>query len=171
MSVEQELLIPTTLDRNTFCILINDRKEKLYRLAYMYVKNRDDALEIVQESIYKAYLSFEKLKEVKYFNTWLTRIVINCSLDYIRKRKRLTFFEENISMSKSYEEDKDDVIDLYTSVDKLKGNLKTVIILKYFEDLSINSIAEVLECSVSTVKNNLHKALEILRIQLKEENL
>lgn len=162
-------MLDNCLDKNTFCALINEKKEKLYRLAYMHVKNSDDALEIVQEAVYKAYLSYEKLKDLKTFNTWITRIVINCSIDYIRKRKRLVSLEENINSSEYSADNREDFIDLYKAIDKLKGNSKTIVILKYFEDLTINNIAEVLDCSVSKVKNALHKALKELRIELKEE--
>lgn len=163
-------MLDNCLDKNTFCILINEKKENLYRMAYMHVKNSDDALDIVQEAIYKAYLSFEKLKDLKYFNTWITRIVINCSLDYIRKRKKLVFLEENISSGEYNADNKEEVIDLYNAVDKLKGNSKTIVILKYFEGLTINNIAEILDCPVSKVKNNLHRALNELRLELKEED-
>jgi len=163
-------MLDNCLDKNTFCILINEKKEGLYRMAYMHVKNSDDALEIVQEAIYKAYLSFEKLKDLKYFNTWITRIVINCSIDYIRKRKKLVFLEENISSWENNTDNKEELIDLYNAVDKLKGNSKTIVILKYFEGLTINNIAEILDYPVSKVKNNLHKALKELRLELKEED-
>ncbi len=168
MNVEENILISEDLTRASFCMLLDNRKENLYRLAFMYVKDQQDALDIVHEAIYKAYASFEKLKEPKYFNTWLTKIVINCALDHIRKSKKFTFFSNEHTYEPSYETNSDEIIDLYNALDKLNGNLKTVVILKYFEDLTIENIAEVLECSVSTVKNNLHKALKSLRVQLKE---
>lgn len=157
------------LTRTTFCTLLNEKKENLYRLAYMYVKNQQDALDIVHESIYKAYTSFEKLKEPKYFNTWLTRIVINCALDHIRKNKKIAFLKGNPFFEPSWEINSDEHIDLYNAIDKLNGNFKTVVILKYFQDMTIESIAELLDCPVSTVKNNLHKALKYLRLQLMED--
>ena len=134
----------------------------------MYVKGQQDALDIVHEAVYKAYASYDKLKEPKYFDTWLTKIVINCALDHIRKNKKFSFFKNESAFEPSYESNSDEVIDLYNSLDKLKGSLKTVVILKYFEDLTIDNIAEILECPVSTVKNNLHKALKSLRFLLKE---
>jgi RNA polymerase sigma-70 factor, ECF subfamily len=65
--------------------LVEAEKEKLYRMAYLYVKNESDAIDIVHETIYKAYISIKKLKETDYFSTWLMRILINTSLDLLRK--------------------------------------------------------------------------------------
>ena len=66
------------IDKAVFIELFHQREEVLYRIAYMYVKNEDDALDIVNEAVCKAYSSVKRLKEPKYFNTWITRILINC---------------------------------------------------------------------------------------------
>lgn len=67
---------------------IIENKELFYRLAYSYVKNIDDALDVVQESIYKAFSSIDSLKNFDYIKTWFYRIIVNVSLDLLRKRKR-----------------------------------------------------------------------------------
>jgi RNA polymerase sigma-70 factor, ECF subfamily len=59
-------------------------------MAYLYVKNESDAIDIVYETIYKAYISIKKLKETDYFSTWLMRILINTALDFFKKNKRIT---------------------------------------------------------------------------------
>lgn len=147
--------------------LVEVDKHRLYRIAYIYVKNQDDALEIVQEAIYKAFLNIKKLKELDYFNTWITKIIVNSSLDYIKKRNKLIYIEGGKEICWEGIDDKE-YIDLYDAVDKLEGIYKTVIILKYFEDLKIKDIARILEVTESNVKNYMHKALKILRVELKE---
>jgi RNA polymerase sigma-70 factor (ECF subfamily) len=73
-------------------------KDNHYRLAYSYVKNADDALDIVQESIYKAISYMDTLKDPSYLKTWFYRIVVNTSLDFLRKRKKeLVVDEEALS--------------------------------------------------------------------------
>ena len=62
----------------------------LYRLAYSYVKNPDDAMDIVQESAYKAILRAEEVKKQETIKSWLCRIVVNTSLDTLRKKRRET---------------------------------------------------------------------------------
>jgi len=147
--------------------LIEIDKHRLYRIAYIYVKNEDDALEIVQETVYKAFVNIKKLKQPEFFNTWITKIIVNASLDYIKKRNRLIYIEEDRDLDKNATEDIE-YIDLYKAVDSLEGLYKTVIILKYFEDLKIKDIAKVLEITESNVKNYIHKALNLLRVELKE---
>lgn len=148
--------------------LIEVDKQRLYRIAYIYVKNEDDALEIVQEAIYKVFLNIKKLKQSEFFNTWITKIIINSSLDYIKKRNRLIYISEEKELEKNAIEDME-YIDLYKAVDSLEGLYKTVIILKYFEDLKIKDIAKVLDITESNVKNYIHKALKQLRVDLKED--
>jgi RNA polymerase sigma-70 factor (ECF subfamily) len=153
--------------------LIVDRKEVLYKIAFMYLKNEEDTIEVVNETIFRAYKSFKKLKDPKLFNTWITRILINCANSHLKKRSKIFYIEDfliNIKLKDfQYEEiNLEQHIDLYDAVDKLKGLCKTVIILKYFEDYTIDNIAKLLECSTSKVKNNLHKALTQLRFDLRE---
>jgi RNA polymerase sigma-70 factor (ECF subfamily) len=153
--------------------LIVARKDVLYKIAFLHLKNEEDSLDAVNEAILKAYKSYKKLKEPKFFNTWITRILINCANDNLNKRNKTIYFEDfhlNIRLKdlKSEEKDIDQEMDLYDAVDKLKGICKTVIILKYFEDYTIDNMAEILNCSTSKVKNNLHKALTQLRNELKE---
>lgn len=146
--------------------LIEVDKERLYKLAYIYVKNEEDAKEIVQETVYKAFMSIKKLKNIEAFNGWITKILVNSSMDCIRKRKKLIFIEEEKlrdieALDKNY-------LDLYEAVDKLQGLDKTVIILKYFQDYKIKDIALILDISESKVKNHLHKGLKLLRIELED---
>lgn len=159
-------------DDNAFYELISERNVQLYKTAYAYVKNKEDALDIVSDTVYKAYISIKKLKDPSLFNTWLTRILINTSLDCINKSSRVESFKENIN-SEVYEIPKDDeqIIDLKTAVDKLQGKYKTIVILKYFQDMTLMDIAKTLQCPIGTVKTNLHKALEELRLDFKEELL
>ncbi|MFA9399033.1 MAG: sigma-70 family RNA polymerase sigma factor [Clostridiaceae bacterium] len=150
-----------------FLELVGNKKNMLYKIAFMYVKNENEALDIVNETIYKAYSSIKKIKEPKYFVTYITRILINSSLDFIKKNKKIIYLDEiKDKDEKNYFND--DKLDLYEAVDKLMGLEKTVIILKYFEDMKIKDIAETLKISESKVKNNLHKALNKLRCDLKE---
>lgn len=146
--------------------LIEVDKERLYKLAYIYMKNEEDAKEIVQETVYKAFINIKKLKNIEAFNGWITKILVNSSMDYIRKRKRLVFIgEEKLQGMEATEKD---YLDLYEAVDRLQGLDKTVIILKYFEDYKIKDIALILDISESKVKNHLNKGLKLLRVQLED---
>lgn len=160
-------------DDNAFYELMQERKEMLYKTAYTYVRNREDALDIVQETVYRAYCSVKKLKEPAFFNTWLIRILINCSLDYMKKKKTIVPMDEIFenSIADITDKDREQIIDLRYAVDKLDDRCKTVVILKYFHDMTIEQISDILECPSGTIKSYLHKALIELRLELKEGGL
>lgn len=149
--------------------LINVDKDRLYRIAYMHVKNEEDALDIVQETIYKAYLNIKKLKEPQYFKTWITRILVNTALNHIKKVKKIDFLGE-VELEKQGTSD-ENYMELYDAIDRIGDKYKTVIVLKYFEDMKIKDISKILGMSESNVKNYLYKGLEKLRIQLREDDI
>lgn len=144
-------------------------RESFYRLAFSYVKNADDALDIVQESVYKAILSSSKLKNPEYIKTWFYRIVVNTSLDFIRKqRKSVAVGEEILSSFDFGSVDQYENFDLQEALDNLPAKYRTIVILRYFEDLKIDEIAEILNENTNTVKTRLYKSLEKLRLDLSD---
>lgn len=144
-------------------------RENYYRLAYSYVKNADDALDIVQESIYKAISSMGSLKNHDYIKTWFYRIVVNTSLDFLRKQRKNVAVGEDI-LANSIFGTVDDYgdFDLQEALDNLPDKYRTVVILRYFEDLKIDEIAEILNENTNTVKTRIYKSLEKLRIKLSD---
>ncbi|WML34489.1 RNA polymerase sigma factor [Clostridium sp. OS1-26] len=145
---------------------IIENKENHYRLAYSYVKNVDNALDIVQESILKAFSSIDSLKSSDYIKTWFYRIIVNTSLDFLRKQKRIVLDEEIISQYDSGVIDEYQDIDLKEALDELPDKYRNVIVLRYFEDLKIEEIAEILEENISTIKTRLYTALKKLHIKM-----
>lgn len=154
------------VDDNEFYELMNKKKSMLYKIAYSYVRNEEDALDIVSETFYKAYISIDKLKNPEYLNTWVTRILINCSMDFLKKHKRETICEDVQDKEENEDDLREDILDLKNAVYKLNYKYRTVIILKYFEDMSIPQISEVLSMPAGTVKTYIHKALSELKINL-----
>lgn len=142
-------------------------KENYYRLAYSYVKNADDALDIVQESIYKSISSMGSLKNPDYIKAWFYRIVVNTSLDFLRKQSRVCLIDEEIIEGLDFgKTDNYEDLDLQEALENLSDKYRTVVILRYFEDLKLEEIAEVLNENVNTIKTRLYKALKKLRIKL-----
>lgn len=162
-------------DSHDFAEQFRRHEAELYRIAYIYVKNEQDALDIMQETAYKAYKNRKSLKQPKYFKTWLTRITINCAIDHIRKNGRLLPLEdyaENLPIL-SFEEEQQ--IILRTTLSSLMNELepieKSVILLKYYEQLTFQEIANTLSIPLGTVKSTLYRALHKLRAAAKEEEL
>ena len=151
--------------RETLTNYIKENQEKFYRIALTYSKNEDAALDIVQEAIVKALNNINKLKKEEYVKTWFYRILINECLQYIKKSKRISIYE--FQDIESQIEWNDDIsingIDMYKYIESLDSKLKTVIILRYFEDMKIEEIAKITKTNVNTVKSRLYKALQVLK--------
>jgi RNA polymerase sigma-70 factor, ECF subfamily len=145
--------------------MILKEKTSFYKLAYMYVKNSNDAQDILQESVLKAYKNLHTLKDIELLDRWLKRIIVNSSIDYIRKNSKVVPTDELQVIDKSHYDMEFE--DLYEAVDLLSPELKSIIILKYFQGYKIDEISEILEISISQVKNKLHKALKLLRVEIK----
>lgn len=147
---------------------IIENREYYYRLAYSYVKNEADSLDVIQESIIKALISIESLKEIEKVKSWFYKIVIRTSIDYIRKNKK---YNDMIDISEIINNGKSDQykdLDLYKALDELDETYKTIIILRYFEDMKINDIADILDENPNTVKTRLYAGLKKLKIDIGE---
>jgi RNA polymerase sigma-70 factor (ECF subfamily) len=155
-------------DKKAFSNLIELEQSKLYRTAFLYTKNKDDALDIVQETVYKALISIENLKEAKYFSTWLIKILINNALDFLKKKNKVVMNGSDEMDNIPYKEvEIDNSIDLFNAIDSLNERYKTIIILRYYQDLTITQIANLLELPEGTVKSSLHRAIQELKITVK----
>ncbi|NIK71570.1 sigma-70 family RNA polymerase sigma factor [Paenibacillus sp. BK720] len=151
---------------------ITENKENIYRLAYSYVKNKEDALDIVQDSIYKAMTSIELLKDSTAVKSWFYRIVVNTSLDFLRKHKRVHPMDlEKLEFYALGAEDSYMDIDLVRTLADLPPKYREVVVLRFFEDMKIEEVAEVLQENVNTVKTRLYQALRLLRAKLKDTSL
>ena len=149
--------------------LIQEHKLQLYRIAYSYVKNEQDALDVVQEATYKAIVNQEKLKEEAYMKSWLIRILINCAVDVLRKRENVAQAPEVwVGSSANQGMDTEAVMDLREAIQGLDETQKRLIHLKYFEDLKLEEIAGIMEMPLGTVKSQLHRIVKRLRIELME---
>ena len=144
---------------------IENNQEKLYRVAFSYLKNEESALDVVQESIEKALKNIYQLKEKEYIKTWFYRILINECLQYIKKNKRIITCELQEIENKIEWNDNitTEGIDIYNHIQKLNEKVRTVIILRFFEDMKIEEIATITKTNVNTVKSRLYKGLKELK--------
>ncbi|PWX68912.1 sigma-70 family RNA polymerase sigma factor [Clostridium perfringens] len=156
-------------NKESFGILIKNNKEYLYKMAFLYVKDEQDALEVIHETVYRVFLNIEKLKKVKFFNTWITRILINVSIDFLKKKGKNEMLDESTPIRKERcEISTEEKLDLYNAIDLLNDNYKTVIIMMYFNDMKIKDISKVMETPENTVKTYLRRAKQALGEVLKE---
>jgi RNA polymerase sigma-70 factor (ECF subfamily) len=145
--------------------LIQTNQERFYRIAYTYVKNREDALDLVHDAVVKALQSCPALKNPAYMRTWFYRILINESLSFLRKRKNVLSWEE-IPAQAAPDARQEEYIDLYAAIDKLPADLKTVVILRFFEDMKLEAIADITSANLNTTKSRLYRALKLLKLDM-----
>ena len=148
---------------------IVENKESLYRFAYSYVRNEGDALDIVHDAICKSLISISTLKNIDNIKSWIYQIVSNCAIDYIRKNKKYVAISDDIEESNAIGYDTYEDIDLQEALERLPEKYRIVIILRYFEDMKIGDIAQILNENENTIKTRLYNGLSKLKIELIEE--
>lgn len=142
-----------------------DNYDKFYRLAYSYVHNQSDAMDIVQEGAYKAIYKSNLLSKPEYASTWIYRIMINETFTFLRKNNKefSDITEIDVPKTDSYMN-----FDLEKAIDSLDPIDKVIIQLRFFEDYKLEEIAEIIEENLSTVKSRLYRSLKKLKITLAE---
>ena len=140
----------------------------MYRTAFVYLRNREDALDAVQETAYRSFKSISKLKEPQHFKTWLIRIAIRCSVDILRKRPRDVSLR--IDLQEAIEEgsgtgDLSLSLSLRELIDTLDEDEKSVVLLRFYHGYTIRETADILELPLGTGKTILYRALKKLRLE------
>lgn len=138
---------------------------RMYRLAYSYVRNEDDAMDIIQESSYKCICNAAKIKNEEYIQTWIWRIVINTALDWKRKQK------DHIELDELPERGHNDTYrdtDLYKALDNLKKKEQCIIRMYYFEGFTLEKISKILKMNLNSVKSTYYRSLKKLKSILSE---
>lgn len=157
-----------------FLEILEKYEHDLYRTAWLYVKNEQDALDVMQEAAFRAFKSIRTLKEPKYLKTWLTRIVINCSLDRLRKDGRLRCTELDAAendprLSTAFEGTLIDRLTLESLLSILSDAERSAVVLKYVHQYTFAEISETMQLPLGTVKTILYRALNRLRAEAGKE--
>ncbi|QFT87308.1 RNA polymerase sigma factor SigV [Bacillus sp. THAF10] len=153
----------------TFESLIRQEQEKLYKIAFSYMKNEQDALDVVQEAIINGYQAFEKLQNVQYFSTWMTRILINAANNELRRKKKITFLE-----IEKYEEPIKETqfsihkLDLAEVLQRLKPEQRTLLMMRFHYGYSIKEMAQIFNKPEGTIKSQIHRTLAKVKSELDE---
>ncbi len=153
------------ISQDEFAGFVHENQHKFYRLAYSYVKNRDEALDLVQEAVVRALQKLSALRQPEYMKTWFYRILVNECLMYLRKRKIVNLPYEDELLSESVSTDLSS-LEMLSCIEKLEPKLKTVVFLRFYEDMKLEEIANVTETNLSTVKSRLYRALKLLRLEI-----
>ena len=154
------------MKRDEFARRVGAYRARLYRTAYLYLGNEDDALEAVDEAVYQALRALKSLRETDYFETWLMRILINICKKELRRRHR---FSSEGEIPEAAAEEQLEHLPLKEAVQHLPEELRSVIVLRFFADLTQAETARILDVPQGTVATRQRKALQLLRLELGEE--
>ncbi len=147
---------------------------KIFRTAYLVTGDYQLAEDAAQEAFLKAYSKIESLRDMDKFGSWVSVIAANYSVDLLRKNKRLVFTEktdlETDSSPESTPQDvwerKENLHEVRDAMQKLDPDDRKLLVLKYFNELSIKDIASMQSVSTGTIKSRLFRAREKLRVLL-----
>lgn len=170
-------------DQNAFGEIVEIYKDKVFQLSFRMLGNRHEAEDIAQEAFIRAYVNIQSYNINLKFSTWLYRIATNLCIDRIRKKKPdyyldaevagtegLTMYSQIPAQTRLPEDDVES-LELQDTIQREISNLpekyRTVIVLKYIDELSLNEISEILDIPLGTVKTRIHRGREALRKQLR----
>jgi RNA polymerase sigma factor (sigma-70 family) len=173
-SLEDIVMAAQHGDRLAFTALARREGDRALRLAYVIVGSRADAEEIVQDSLFQAWLGLPRLRDPARWSAWFRRLLVNAARDRARRVVRLAevpIDEAAVTPGAEGERfasvlDRDE---LRRAVNRLTADDRTIIALRYGADLMVPDIADALSIPLGTAKSRLHRALGRLREILADE--
>ena len=165
-------------DKSAFDLLVIKYQHKIIQLVNRYVKDPSEAQDVAQETFIKAYRALGNFRGDSAFYTWLYRIAINTAKNYLVSRsRRSSDYEVDVQDAEAIENApqlqgmetperlllNQEIIDtIKTAIDKLPEEMRTAIILREFDGMSYEEIAEAMDCPVGTVRSRLFRAREAI---------
>ncbi len=170
-------------NKAAFGALVVKYQYKIANLVIRYVKDEDDAQDVVQEAFIKAYRGLAKFRGDSAFYTWLYRIAINSAKNYIVSQSRKTpgraiamedtEHMESAALIKEFDTPEENMLTseiektIYQTIKELPEDLKVVITLREIEGMTYDEIASVVECPIGTVRSRIFRAREAIDKHLK----
>lgn len=169
-------------DQSAYADIVNLYQHKLYQVCYRMLNNKQESEDIAQEAFIRAYINLHTFDQKRKFSTWIYRIATNLCIDRIRKKKPDYYLDAEVAGT--------DGLDMYSKIasteqlpeqqleqmelqeriqyeiSRLPEKYRSVIVLKYIEELSLQDISEILDMPLGTVKTRIHRGREALRKQL-----
>ena len=152
------------VDKQEFTRRVLAMEGRLYRVSRGILRDSQDQLDAVQDAVMSAWVNVGKLRKREYFETWLTRILINKCYDVIKARRRLVPLEEVPERAAPEGAN----AELYDAIEALSEEYRLPIVLHYMEGYKLREIADILELPMGTVKTRLLRGKKRLREQLEE---
>jgi RNA polymerase sigma factor (sigma-70 family) len=158
-------------DKDALVELIMNEKNDFYKLAYVYLNNKDDAMDAMEDMIVILYENIHRLKKDEAFYSWSKTILVNCCKKQLRKRKNLVILDDTQEEIYDGIKQKEDSILIESHLSRLKGKHQEVIRLRYFLDLDYQTIANIIKVPLGTVKSRIFVGLNKLKESLGGEDI
>ncbi|MBP1999131.1 RNA polymerase sigma-70 factor (ECF subfamily) [Paenibacillus shirakamiensis] len=161
-------------DRDALITLLREIEQQVYRTAYYILNNEQDAHDASQEALIRIYTKIDSYEEKAQFKTWVQRIVTNICIDKFRRTKPSVSIEEHELVFQGKENVERAVLstylaqDIQEAINKLPEHHRSVVVLRYVQDLSYNEIADCLDLPLNTVKSYLFRARQQLQNLLQD---
>lgn len=161
-------------DKRAFGKLVKLYQDQILYLAADYLGNYEEAKDAAQDIFMKAYEKLKQYNQKAEFKTWLYRIAINTSIDYLRKRKSMQDVQNKIELNpleNNIQPENDLWDDNFSDAMKtLSENQYSAIVLKYFHSKTTKEISDILDCDVNTVRIHLHRGIQKLKQNYKNSD-
>ena len=151
-----------TISEERFLELVESQKSTFYRVAYSYTKDREDALDVVSESVYKAFINKNKLQDEESFYAWFYKILSNTALTFLKKKNRYSTTNELEELS-SEDDNISDILTVREELNNIDQKYREILILKFNDELTFKEIAQIVGKSENTIKTNYYRGIELLR--------
>lgn len=163
-------------DSEAYLSLFQIYQDDIYRIAFVYMRNKDEALDVVQETAYRSFKNISTIRESKFIKTWLLKIAISSAIDLLRKSSKVIPFgpqqiNNNLWVSESLEQNISLKISLDEVINKLDATEKGIVLLRFYKDYTFKEISQILNIPLGSTKTILYRALEKMKLNLKEVNI
>ncbi|GKU76646.1 RNA polymerase sigma factor SigW [Paenibacillus sp. L3-i20] len=169
-------------DQGAFAKLVDIYQDKLFHMAYRMLNNRQEAEDVVQDTFLRVHKNLDRFDEALKFSTWIYRIATNLCIDRLRKRKPTYSLDaesndydglDGYSMIPSDNRTPESELILsdtqriiHQAMESLPPKYKTVMMLRYIQDMSLQEVGDILDMPVTTIKTRVHRGREFLRKKL-----
>jgi len=182
--IEDRVLVEMVLagDTRAFEKLVEKYKKRIYYLAYRMTRDHDSADELAQESFVKAYQAMSGFKRGYSFYTWIYRICVNLTINFLKRESQTVSMDFHDSANDLFHgKDESDQLErmiaseqaaiIKKALNTLPPDQKAVFVLKTYDDMSYERIAEVMNCSIGTVMSRLFRARYKIRLAVKAADI
>lgn len=154
-------------DDEAFLVMMKNYKSDIYKTALAFLKNKEEALETLQEVTVRAYQKRHQLRKPQYAKTWLVRITIHFCQDLLKQKKRI-YVREEVEHAQASEDETNRIV-LEDAISALQPKEQELVYLKYFHGITFRELSVMMKEKENTLKTRLYTALAKLKQELGEE--